>query len=85
MEEQLERRVDFATIDLRLAEQYKAQIASSASIATRFHNALVGGYQSAVESVAGILVFFAEHGPSASPFSRRRPATCVADGRVLRH
>jgi anti-sigma factor RsiW len=65
-QKQLEHRVDFATIDLSLAEEYKAQIGSpSPSIATRFHNALVGGYQSAVESVVGILVFFAEYGPSA--------------------
>jgi hypothetical protein len=49
-QERLERRVDFATIDLRLAERYKAQIASSSpSSATRFPSALVGGCQSAVE------------------------------------
>jgi hypothetical protein len=65
-QKQLEHRVDFATIDLNLAEQYRAQIGSpSPSMATRFHNALVGGYRSAVESVVGILVFFAEYGPSA--------------------
>jgi Domain of unknown function (DUF4349) len=62
-QKQLEHRVDFATIDLSLAEEYQAQIGSpSPSIATRF---LVDGYQSAVESVVGILVFFAEYGPSA--------------------
>jgi hypothetical protein len=62
----LEHRVDFATIDLSLAEEYKAQIGSaSPSIATRFHNALVAGYRSAVESVVGIILFFAEYGPSA--------------------
>jgi hypothetical protein len=65
-QKQLEHRVDFATIDLSLAEEYQAQIGSpSPSIATRFHNAFVDGYQSAVESVVGILVFFAEYGPSA--------------------
>jgi hypothetical protein len=62
----LEHRVDFATVDLSLAEEYKAQIGSpSPSIATRFHNALVAGYRSAVESVVGIILFFAEYGPSA--------------------
>jgi hypothetical protein len=62
----LEHRVDFATVDLSLAEEYKAQIGSpSPSIARRFHNALVAGYRSAVESVVGIILFFAEYGPSA--------------------
>jgi hypothetical protein len=81
----LERRVDFATIDLRLAEQYKAQIASSSpSSATRFPSPWSAVIKVRSNSVAGILVFFAEYGPSASPFSRRRSGTCVADGRVLR-
>lgn len=62
----LEHRVDFASIELSLAEEYKAQIGSpSPSIATRFHNAMVAGYRSAVESVVGIILFFAEYGPSA--------------------
>jgi hypothetical protein len=62
----LEHRVDFATIDLNLAEEYKAQIgAPSPSISTRFHNSLVAGYRSAVETVVGIVLFLAETGPSA--------------------
>jgi len=62
----LEHRVDFATIDLSVAEEYKAQIGSqSPSISTRLHNALVGGYRSAVEGVVGLILFFAEYGPSA--------------------
>jgi anti-sigma factor RsiW len=62
----LEHRVDFASIELSLAEEYKAQIGSpSPSIATRFHNAMVAGYRSAVESVVGIILFFAEYGPEA--------------------
>jgi hypothetical protein len=60
----LEHRVDFATIDLSVAEEYKAQIGSR-SISTRLHNALVGGYRSAVEGVVGLILFFAEYGPSA--------------------
>ena len=62
----LEHRVDFASIELSLAEEYKAQIGlPSPSIATRFHNAMVAGYRSAVESVVGMILFFAEYGPEA--------------------
>ncbi|MGA2428322.1 MAG: DUF4349 domain-containing protein [Candidatus Acidiferrum sp.] len=63
-QESLEHRVDFATIDLNLAEEYKAEIgAPSPSISTRFHNALVAGYRNARDSVVGFLVFLAEYGP----------------------
>jgi hypothetical protein len=62
----LEHRVDFATIDLNLAEEYKAQLGSpSPSIATRFHNAVVAGYRSALESLIGVALFLAEYGPAA--------------------
>ena len=61
----LEHRVQFASIDLRLTEEYKAQLTSpSPSTSTRFHNALVTGYKDAVETVVSILLFFAEYGPS---------------------
>ena len=62
----LEHRVDFATIDLNLAEEYKAEMGTpSPSISTRFHNALVVGYRNARDSVVGLFVFFAEYGPFA--------------------
>jgi hypothetical protein len=61
----LEHRVDFATIDLKLSEEYKAHLDSpSPSVATRFHNAFVAGYRSAAETIIGILLFFAEYGPA---------------------
>ena len=61
----LEHRVDFAAIDLSLAEEYKAQIGfPSPSISTRLHNALVTGYRNAVEGLVGLILFFAEYGPS---------------------
>ena len=61
----LEHRVDFAAISLSLAEEYKAQIGSpSPSISTRMHNALVTGYRNALEGVVGLILFFAEYGPS---------------------
>jgi hypothetical protein len=61
----LEHRVDFATVDLRLSEEYKAQLGSPLpSIATRFHNAFVSGYRAAAESVISFVLFFVEYGPS---------------------
>ena len=60
----LEHRVDFATIDLKLAEEYKAQLGSPAtSVFTQLHNALVTGYKSAAESFLGLVLFFAEYSP----------------------
>ena len=61
----LERRVDFATIELQLTEEYKAQLnPPAASVSTRLHNALVAGYHGGSETVLGILLFLAEYGPS---------------------
>jgi Domain of unknown function (DUF4349) len=61
----LEHRVDFATVDLRVSEEYKAQLDSpSPSISIRFHNAFVAGYRGAAETIVGILLFFAEYGPA---------------------
>jgi hypothetical protein len=61
----LEHRVDFATIDLRLVEEYKAQLnPPSPSVSTRFHNAFVSGYRAAAETIISILLFFVEYVPS---------------------
>jgi hypothetical protein len=61
----LEHRVDFATIDLQLSEEYKEEIAStSAAFSLRFHNAFVAGYRNAAGTVAGIFLFLVEYGPS---------------------
>jgi len=61
----LEHRVDFSTIDLKLAEEYKAQLSSPApSIGMQLRNATVNGFRSASESVLGIVLFFAESGPT---------------------
>ena len=60
----LEHRVDFASIDLQLSDEFKAQISSpSPSISTRMHNALVEGYRNAAGLLLGIALFFAEFGP----------------------
>jgi hypothetical protein len=61
----LEHRVDFATVDLNLSEEFKAQLGTPApAISTRFHNALVRGIRSAQEMIVGIVLFCAEVGPS---------------------
>jgi hypothetical protein len=61
----LEHRVDFATVELQLTEEYKAQLnPPAASVSTRMHNAFVAGYHNVSETVLGIVLFFAEYGPA---------------------
>jgi hypothetical protein len=61
----LEHRVDFATIDLQLTEEYKAQLNPPApAVSTRIHNALVAGYRNVSESILGTILFLAEYGPT---------------------
>jgi hypothetical protein len=61
----LEHRVDFATIDLKLAEEYKAQLTSpTPSVATQLRNASVNGFRSAFESLLALVLFLAESGPA---------------------
>jgi predicted phage tail protein len=60
----LEHRVEFATVNLNLTEEYKAQLnAPAPSVSTRVHNSLVAGYRNAAESLLGVVLFFAEDGP----------------------
>jgi hypothetical protein len=64
-QENLEHRVDFATINLRLAEEYKAQLSSPApSVGTQVRNASVNGFRGAFESVLAVVLFLAESGPA---------------------
>jgi Domain of unknown function (DUF4349)/Putative zinc-finger len=61
----LEHRVEFATIDLKLAEEYKAQLSSPApSVATQVRNASVNGFRNAFDSVLALVLFLAESGPA---------------------
>lgn len=63
-QQSLEHRVNFAAVELQLAEEYKAQLNSPApSISTRFHNSVVAGYKNVSETVLDILLFFTEYGP----------------------
>ena len=60
----LEHRVDFATVQLQLMEEFKAQFAPpSTSVGTRLHNGFVTGMDNAGTSLLGILLFFEEYGP----------------------
>jgi hypothetical protein len=60
----LEHRVDFATIDLKLSEEYKAKLVSPApAISTLVHNAAVNGYRNVADTLLSIVLFFAEYGP----------------------
>jgi hypothetical protein len=64
-QQNLEHRVDFSTINLRLAEEYKAQLSSpAASVATQVRNASVNGFRGAFESVLAVVLFLAESGPA---------------------
>ena len=60
----LEHRVDFATVEVVLSEEYKAQLGSQPdSVSTRVHNAFVAGYHNATETLLGIMLFAEEYGP----------------------
>jgi hypothetical protein len=61
----LEHRVEFATVNLNLTEEYKAQLlVPEMSVWTRLHNALVTGFRNASESLLGVVLWFAEFGPA---------------------
>jgi len=61
----LEHRVDFATIDVKLAEEYKAQLNTPApSVLMQLRNAGINGFRNAFESLLALVLFLAESGPS---------------------
>jgi len=61
----LEHRVDFATVDLQLTEQYTEQLNPSAeSASARLYNALIAGLRNASATVLGIVLFLEEFGPA---------------------
>jgi anti-sigma factor RsiW len=60
----LEHRVDFATINLQLSEEYKAELEPPApQISTLLHNAAVNGYRNLSGTLLSIILFFAEYLP----------------------
>ena len=61
----LEHRVDFATIELKLAEEYKAELHTPVpSALIQLRNATISGFRSAFGSVLALVLFLAESGPS---------------------
>ena len=60
----LEHRVAFATIDLQLTEEYKAQLAGGAALSagSRLRNAAVSGLRNAGDSLLALVVFVEEVG-----------------------
>jgi anti-sigma factor RsiW len=60
----LEHRADFASVEIQMVEEYKAQLGSPDSVSTRIYNAFVGGYRNARETLLGFLLFFEEYGPA---------------------
>ncbi len=60
----LEHRVDFATIDLQLTEEYKEKLnPQSASVSSSMRNAFVAGLRHASGALLGIVLFLEEFGP----------------------
>jgi hypothetical protein len=61
----MENRVYYASIDLKLREEYKPALNLAPPAAgTRMRNALVDGYHSAADSALNVLLFFLQAGPS---------------------
>jgi chromosome segregation ATPase len=60
----LEHRVDFASVELSLEEQYKAEFRAPDSVGTQLRNALVAGYGNARDAVLGLVLFAEEYGPA---------------------
>jgi hypothetical protein len=61
----LENRVPYASIELRLTEEYKQSLETPApSLSTRIHNAAVEGFRSAADLVIGLLLLVLNAGPT---------------------
>jgi hypothetical protein len=61
----LEHRVSFASIDLKLSEEYKAQLTAPApSVAMQLRNGLIDGFRGAFQSLLALVLFFAESAPT---------------------
>ena len=61
----MENRVAFATLQLKLSEEYKAQLeVAPPSGGTRLHNAAVEGYQSAVQTALALVLTLLSAGPT---------------------
>ncbi len=60
----MNNKVQFATIQLEVSEEYRAEIEPAIpSAGTRLRNALIDGYHGALESVLGMALFVLRYGP----------------------
>ncbi len=60
----LQNRVNFATLQVELREEYKAQLdMTTPSVGGRVRNALVEGYRAAADSLVGTILFLLNVGP----------------------
>jgi hypothetical protein len=60
----LEHRVDFAALNLTLAEEFKAQLSSPApSLGTQWRNSIVTGSRNAFDSLFALILFLSEVAP----------------------
>ncbi len=60
----LQNRVSFATLQVELHEEYKAELdMATPSVGGRLRNALVEGYRAAADSLVGTILFFFNVGP----------------------
>jgi hypothetical protein len=57
----LGKRVEFATINLKISEEYKAQLQAPDSVGTRLGNAAVAGYRHVADGAMGIAEFILEY------------------------
>jgi hypothetical protein len=58
----LSARVEFATISLKVTEEYKAQLQGPESVGTRLGNAAVAGYRKVADGALGMAEFVLEYG-----------------------
>jgi hypothetical protein len=73
----MEHRVDFASVDVQLAEVYKAKLDAPDSVGTRLHNAFVAGYHHAAETVLGLILWVEEFLPALLIWAVILGAPCV--------
>jgi Domain of unknown function (DUF4349) len=60
----LEHRVDFATVNLTITEEYKAKVSvTTPGAATQFHNAAVAGYENVTASALTLALWLTEYLP----------------------
>jgi hypothetical protein len=65
----LSGRVEFATINVKISEEYKAQLQGPASVGTRLGNAAVAGYRNVADGLLGVAEFALEYGPGVVLFA----------------